>query len=62
MLLRNELKFDPTTTFLGKDLRLVRTKVVGKNEEIRIIHLKSPKAGSFKQGVNYELLAQNGES
>ena len=57
LLSRNELEFDPTTTLLGKDLRLVRTKVGGKDEEIMIIHLKSPKEDSLKQGVNIELFS-----
>ena len=57
LLSRNELTFDPTTTLLGRDVRLVKTKVDGKNEEIMIIHLKSPKEDALKLGVNVELFS-----
>ena len=57
LLSRDECSYDPTTTLLGKDVRLVQTKVEGKTEEILIIHLKNPKEDKLLKGVNVELFA-----
>ena len=57
LLSRNELSYDSTTTLLGMDIRLVKTKISGVNEEFLIVHLKSPKEDSLKQGVNIEVFS-----
>ena len=57
LLSRSEITFDPTTTLLGKDVRIVKTKLEGNSEEILIIHLKSPKEDALKLGVNIELFS-----
>ena len=57
LLSREEQSYDPTSTLLGKDVRLVKTKIDGNLEELLIVHLKSPKEDSLKMGVNVELFA-----
>ena len=57
LLSRNETTFDPSTTLLGKDVRLVKTKVGGVEEEILVVHLKSPKEQRLSAGVNVELFS-----
>ena len=57
LLSREELTYDPTTTLLGKDTRMVNTKLNGEEEEILIIHLKNPKEDKLKMGVNIELFS-----
>ena len=49
--------FDPTTTLLGNDVRLVKTKIDGALEEILVIHLKSPKEERLGGGINVELFS-----
>ena len=49
--------FHPTTTLLGQDIRLVKTKIDGIEEEILVVHLKMPKERSLGPGVNVELFA-----
>ena len=55
LLSREEETFDPTTTLLGKDVRMIKTKIDGKEEEILVVHLKSPKEDALKLGVNVEI-------
>ena len=55
MLSRNKTTFDPNTTLLGSDVRLVQTRIEGKEEEVLIVHLKSPKEEVISAGVNVEL-------
>ena len=57
ILSRNQTVFDPNTTLLGADVRLVKTKVEGIEEELLVIHLKSPKEEVILTGVNVELFA-----
>ena len=57
LLSRNQTVFDPNTTLLGADVRLVKTKVEGIEEELLVIHLKSPKEEVISTGVNVELFA-----
>ena len=57
LLSKNVTCFDPTTTLLGNDVRLVNTKLDGKEEEILVVHLKSPKEEKLSQGVRVELFS-----
>ena len=57
LLSRSESSFDPTTTLLGADIRLVNTKVSGEMEKILIIHLKCPKEDKLRLGVNIEFFS-----
>ena len=57
LLSRCEGTFDPTTTLLGADVRLVNTKVSGTAEKVLIIHLKCPKEDKLRLGVNVELFS-----
>ena len=57
LLSREEGSFDPTTTLLGRDVRLVQATVGGEKEDILIIHLKNPKEDKLHRGVNIEFFA-----
>ena len=57
ILARYQTTFDPTTTLLGRDIRLVKTKIDGVEEEILVIHLKSPKEEVISTGINVELFS-----
>ena len=56
LLSRETTSFDPSTTLLGKDVKLVKTKIDGI-EEILLVYLKSPKEDKLSQGVRVELFA-----
>ena len=57
LLSKDGLSFDPTTTLLGKDVRVLKVNVEGTMEEVLVIHLKNPKEDKLKVGVNVELFA-----
>ena len=57
LLSRDQESFDPTSTLLGKDVRLVETTIGGVKEEILVVHLKSPKEDYLSNGVNVELFS-----
>ena len=57
LLSRNQNVFDPDTTLLGNNVRLVKTKVDGVIEEILVVHLKSPKEELIRKGINVELFS-----
>ena len=57
LLSRDELTFDPTTTLLGKDIRLMKIKIDGVVEDVLAVHLKNPKEDKLKLGVNIELFS-----
>ena len=57
LLSRDTLSFDPTTTLLGKDLRVMKVKIEGKSEDILAVHLKNPKEDKLGMGVNVELFS-----
>ena len=42
---------------MGQDVKLVKTKIDGVEEEILVVHLKSPKEEKLSQGVKVELFA-----
>ena len=52
---RNKTIFEPNTTILGSDVRLIQTRIEGKDEEVLIVHLKSLKEGAISAGVDVEL-------
>ena len=57
LLSRDPKSFDPTTTLLGRDVRLVKTNLDGTPEELLVVHLKSPKEDHLGQGVKVELFS-----
>ena len=57
LLSRQEESFDPSSTLLGKDVRLAKVRVEGREEEVLIIHLKAPKEDRLSSGINIELFA-----
>ena len=57
LLAREELQFDPTSALLGKDVRKLKVKIEGSNEDLLVCHLKNPKEDKLKAGVNIELIS-----
>ena len=57
LLSKDKHSFDPTTTLLGRDVKLIKTTLDGRSEEILVVHLKSPKEDHLGQGVRVELFS-----
>ena len=55
LLSREKGRFDPTTTLLGCNVRMVFIDLDGKKEELLDVYLKSPKEDKLRTGVSVEL-------
>ena len=51
----HEETFDPPTSLQGKDERMIKTKIDGKEDDIIVVHSKSPKENALKLGVNIKI-------
>ena len=59
LLSKKQNTYDPNSTLLGVDVRLVKLKIDGADEEMLVVHLKSPKEQVLSTGVKVELFATN---
>jgi hypothetical protein len=57
LLSKNEGSFDPKTTLLGCDLRILKVEVDGENKEVMAVHLKNCKEDRLCKGVTVELFS-----
>ena len=57
LLSKDVNSFDETSTLLGKDVKLIKTKLDGTEEELLMVHLKSPKEEKLSRGVRVELFS-----
>ena len=57
LLAREELKFDPTSALLGKDVSKLKVKIEGSMEDLLVCHLKNHKEDKLRAGVNIELIS-----
>ena len=56
-LAREKSTFDPATTLCMEDIKFVKTKINGKDEELLKVTLKCPKESSIGNGVVIEIFA-----
>ena len=59
LLSRSSTEFDPSSTLLGSDIKEISLDVDEKNENILMVHLKSPKEDKLKAGVTVELFGND---
>ena len=55
LLSREESNYDPTTTLLGMNIRVITVRVGDRDENILVVNLKNPKEDKYGMGVNVEL-------